>query len=153
MKKDYSKAYREVLEVLKYIPKEDLNKIPKEVLELFKKEEDKNYIFSLDKSIEFKEQILLYETKVILAYLYIDYWADKEEKKEIYNIYQEAEEKLNKQKEIESPIDVFNKKNNDVNNIEENIKTKIDKTNKLLEFKEPKWYEKILNYFKNIFRK
>ena len=35
MNNNYSKAYVEVLEILKYIPKEDLEKVPKDILANF----------------------------------------------------------------------------------------------------------------------
>ena len=45
MNNNYSKAYVEVLEILKYIPKEDLEKVPKDIMYTLEKCADKEYIF------------------------------------------------------------------------------------------------------------
>lgn len=94
MNDNYKKAYKEVLEILKFVSKEDVDKIPSDILRIFKEEQDNNYNFILDKNLEFKKQNLLKETKIILAYIYTDFWASKEEKEQIYNIYQEVEKKF-----------------------------------------------------------
>ena len=39
---EYTIAYKEVFEILKYIPNADYNKIPKEKIELYKTMQDKN---------------------------------------------------------------------------------------------------------------
>ena len=46
----YAIAYREVLEILKHIPIEDYNKIPKNEIELFEAYADNNYTFNYDTS-------------------------------------------------------------------------------------------------------
>ena len=79
---NYPNAYREVYEILKLVPKEDLNKIPAEFLQIVKKNMNKNYDFSINLDIDFvKEQEILYETKVILAYVFLNYWATEDEKR------------------------------------------------------------------------
>lgn len=65
MEDNYSKAYKEIVEILKYIPKESVNKIPKEMLDMFEEEMDKNYLFKIDTTKPFEEQELLEETKAM----------------------------------------------------------------------------------------
>ena len=79
----YAKAYTELYEILKNISEKDLNKIPKEVLDMLEEKRDKEYNFKLEENIEFENQKLLRETKILLAILYRDYWATKEEKEKI----------------------------------------------------------------------
>ena len=45
MEDNYLKAYKEIVEILKYVPEESVNKIPKEMREMFELEMDKNYSF------------------------------------------------------------------------------------------------------------
>ena len=45
MNNTYSLSYVEVLEILKHIPKEDYEKIPKEKIEFYENNKDKNYIY------------------------------------------------------------------------------------------------------------
>ena len=53
---NYANAYTEVLEILKYIPKEDYNKIPKNKIELYETYSNKNYNFikNTDKTLDEK---------------------------------------------------------------------------------------------------
>ena len=52
-------AYSEVLEILKYIPIEYYNKIPKTQIELFTTNSNKNYKFNYDLNKTLEEQNLL----------------------------------------------------------------------------------------------
>lgn len=71
---NYPNAYKEVYEILKAVPKEDFDKIPTEFMQIVKKNMNKNYDFSINLNIDFvKEQEILYETKAILAYVYLNY--------------------------------------------------------------------------------
>ena len=73
MSNNYHKAYVEVLEILKYIPKEEFNKIPKDMIQTFTEKADNSYQYHIDKTIPFEKQVLLDETKSILAILFRDY--------------------------------------------------------------------------------
>ena len=48
MKDNYSKAYKEVIEILKYVPQESVDKIPQTMLDTFKAKMDVNYDFKVD---------------------------------------------------------------------------------------------------------
>lgn len=71
----YAIAYSEILEILKYIPQEEYNKIPQEKIELFKAKADKNYKFRYDPRKKLNEQEVSKIAKGIIAILYRDYWA------------------------------------------------------------------------------
>lgn len=43
---EYANAYTEVLEILKFIPKTDYNKIPQDMIKVFSDNQNKNYIFN-----------------------------------------------------------------------------------------------------------
>ena len=77
---EYSNAYTEVLEILKYVKKEDYEKIPKEIINIFKKQSNKNYNFKFDITKKINDQEILYKTKIILAILFRDYWATDRQK-------------------------------------------------------------------------
>ena len=148
MEENYHKAYKEVIEILKYVPQESVNKIPKTMLETFEKKMDKDYVFNVDINKSFKEQNLLEETKDIFAVIFRDYWAtpyqrERIKAKEKYDRQKIEEEKANKY----NPDDIFDKK------IKEQNKGKNEKqaVNELpIEYKE-KFYLKIIRFFKNIF--
>ncbi len=52
----YGVAYSEILEILKYIPIEDYNKIPKDKIEIFETYANKEYTFEYDPNKTLKEQ-------------------------------------------------------------------------------------------------
>ena len=140
----YANAYQEVIEVLKYTKREDLIKIPKFKIDLYKKYMNNNNNFKIDKNKPLEEQNLSNESKAILANLFKDYWATDYEKqrieeKEKYDLEQIAKEKY-------SVDNLFKKK--EVN--QENASN--DNTN-LEVIKEEKWYNKLFNKIKNLFHK
>ena len=65
----YAIAYSEVLEILKHIPLEDYNKIPKTKIELFKTNADNEYTFNYDPSKTLEEQNVSNITKGIIILL------------------------------------------------------------------------------------
>ena len=73
--KEYAMAYAEVIEILKHVSYEDVNKIPKEKLDFYKINMDKEYNYKLDMTKEFEEQEMSDITKAILANIFRDYWA------------------------------------------------------------------------------
>ena len=82
MKYDYKRAYVEILEILKYLPKEDINKIPHKLIVQMEKNKSKNYRFVLDRTRKLNTQISD-TSKAILANIYKQYWATDYEKKVI----------------------------------------------------------------------
>ena len=106
MENNYTKAYTEILEILKYLPEESRNKIPNEMLEMFKIKHDKNYKFIIDIDKSFREQNLLDETKAILANIFRDYWATPYQREQIL-----AKENYDRQKLEEEKLQKYNPNN------------------------------------------
>lgn len=79
MKENYPKAYTEVLEILKYMPTDDVNKIPKELIETLKNKKDNNYTFTIDEDQDFSKLKILNETEAIMVNIFRDYWASSEQ--------------------------------------------------------------------------
>ncbi len=102
MKGNYSKAYKEVIEILKYLPKQSVEKIPSNIIETFKIKMDQNYEFPVDIAKSFEEQKLLEETKAILANIFRDYWATPYQKERII-----AKENYDRQKDEEEKRQVY----------------------------------------------
>lgn len=87
---DLKNAYVEVLEVLSYLPLNNINKIPENFIHMLENNKASNYKFKLDRSNKFDIQISEI-SKSILAYIYKEYWATDFEKKVI-----EAKQKSNR---------------------------------------------------------
>ena len=94
----YANAYTEVLDILKYISKEDYEKRPKSKIKVFEENSNKNYNFTYDENKTLDEQNVSEITKVIIAILFRDYWATKEQRYIIIKKQQEIKDQ--KQKEL-----------------------------------------------------
>ena len=151
MEDNYPKAYKEVMEILKFVPKESVDKIPQTMIDTFKAKMDNEYDFKVDINKSFEEQDLLEETKAIFANIFRDYWATPYQKERI-----EAKEKYDRQKLEEekaqkyNPDDLFKKKHIE-SVIGSTEKDTIENSNLPIEVKKEKFYEKIINFFKRIF--
>lgn len=147
MENNYYKAYKEVIEILKYVPKESVDKIPKTMIEVFKNNMDKEYEFYIDVDKNFEEQELLEETKAILANIFRDYWATQYQRTRIIEKEKNDREKIEMEKANRyNPDNIFKRsiKKNEIKNIEQ-------KTSELpIEYKE-KFYQRILKFFKKFF--
>lgn len=144
MENNYNKAYVEVLEVLKYIPKEDFEKVPKDIIETLENKKDKEYKYELNKNVAFENQILMKETKAILANFFRDYWATPEQRNAIKE-KERKEEWEEEQNKIKIDYDAVFKRN-----------TKLappKQETKIVVVEEKKWYEKFVDWIKNIFKR
>ena len=143
--KEYAMAYTEVVEILKYVPDEDVNKISKQELDFYKNNMDNEYNYKLNMTKEFEEQEMSEITKAILANIFRDYWAtpyqkEKIEAKEKYELEKLEEEKRKKY----NPDNIFKKQQ------EEKV---IENTNLPVEIENETFYRKIINVIKKIIKR
>lgn len=122
MEDNYKKAYKEVVEILKFVSKENVDKIPKEMLDMFEEEQDKEYNFKVDTTKSFEEQELLEETKAIFSNIFRDYWANDYQRKVI--IEKENTDRIKLEEEKYDSKDLF--KNNQKNFNKQNNNGKVD---------------------------
>ena len=142
----YRKAYKEVRAVLGLFSKEDLDKIPQNIINAIEKNIDKNYNFVMN---EFDESLLLDETKALLVIIYRDYFATNEEK-EIMNKKFELDTKKAKDElsfnEDQNSFEIKYKRN----------KKELEKLEKIsnlpIEVEKIKWYVKFINIIKRLFK-
>lgn len=107
---NFPKAYAEVAEILKYLPKAEYSKIDSNFIKMLEDKKDKEYIYKLDSTMEIEKQNILKETRTILAYVFLHYLGTEEENKIIQQKFKQDiinEEK--KKQEIYSK-DVFKEK-------------------------------------------
>lgn len=144
MEDKYPKAYKEVIEILKYVPKESIDKIPQDIIDTYRENMDNDYNFKVDINKSFEEQELLDETKAILANIFRDYWATPHQKKAIINKEKYERQKLEEEKiKKYNPDDLFK-------NTRENKNTQ-EEHNLLMEIKKENFFEKIITIVKKIF--
>lgn len=146
MKKTTTKAYTEILELLKFFSTEQVKKIPETKLKVFLKYRDESYSYKIDETKSFFEQDMMPETKAIFTILFEDYWATDEQKKVLKQKEVEAFKELeDKKRSLYNPDNLF--KNRRINEIENDTKS----VN--ISLLKEKWYNKIVLALKNFFNR
>ena len=151
----YANEYTEVLDILKYISKEDYEKIPKSKIKVFEENSNKNYSFTYDENKTLDEQNVSEIAKAIIAILFRDYWATKEQRYVIIKKQQEIKEQ--KQKELMAKFEQNKnisekdlKKVNVASDLDLDIDYELLGTNMQLYKKEEGFFEKLVNKIKGL---
>ncbi|MCI8384284.1 MAG: hypothetical protein HFJ33_05435 [Clostridia bacterium] len=79
MEDTYANAYVEILEILKYVPVNEIAKIPKKEIEFF--ERNKNVNYQYDYNVD--NPVTLRKTDAIIVNLFKKYFSNEEENKKI----------------------------------------------------------------------
>ena len=82
-----AKVYQEVYEILSYMDKSTVMKIPLGILEEINEKRDINYISRINPEDLFNELNVARETIVFIAWLDYNYWANDQEKEELYKTF------------------------------------------------------------------
>lgn len=144
---EYANAYSEVLEILKYIPIKDYNKIPKNKIELFEKNanDEHRFIYNPNKTLE--EQNVTKRAKAIIAILFRDYWANEIQREKIIKKQNYDRVKLEEEKRQNyNPNNIF--KNKEIKSIENPTSDIFS----MIEYKESD-FKRFLDKVKSIFVK
>lgn len=152
MKQEYKEAFTEVNEIIKIMPDELVNKIPSKFKEMLEDERDKEYNPNIQEPLE--KCKLKNETIIILGLIYRDFLCSPDERKQLQEKdtreLQEVEKSIEEEiREKYNPDNIFKKKNQ--NNIEESNNK--EENTSMTVIKEEKWYQKIFNLIKGLFRK
>ena len=143
---NYARAYKEVIEILKFVPAESVNKIPKTIIKGLQGGMDKNYDFEIDINKSFEEQELLKETKAILANIFRDYWATPYQKERISTKEQEDRQKSEEEKKSKyNSKDIF-----DIKTSKGNVK-KVE-SSLPREIKREKFFDKLVSFIKKLLK-
>lgn len=144
MKESYEKAFAEIDDILNMMPVQLTNKIPINFRNMISAKKSVDYKPNITEP--FEEQELMEETIIILGLIYRDFLCDEEERKKLKA--QDAE----KAKEIEeelrqkyNPDNLFNKKKEEISKQESKME--------LIVVSEERWYKRIFNFIKNIFKR
>ena len=139
------KAYAEVDEILSYMEDKYVEKIPKEMIDIFKKEKLQEYTPKINPQLPLEKQNLQRKTLIILAMLNLNYWCeDEKEKQKLIEIYTENDKKKEKElREKYNPDNIFKKKATD---------SKIE-NKEIIEYKQENFFKKILTRIMKLFKK
>lgn len=145
--KEFAEASAEINEILKYLPEEYVEKIPKKLRDFFKEIESKEYKTNIDPYKTLDEQDLKPKTKTLITVLYRNYWCNEEERAELDKILIENDKKYEEElREKYNPDNIFKKKDKD-----EEIK-EVEETS-LAVYNNKMWYQKAFEFISNIFKK
>ena len=155
---NYPKAYKEVFVILNNMRKEEQNLIPESFMQTIKTNMDENYNFKLEEDVDFENQKLMRETRTILAYIFVNYWASKEQKRKIEKKFKQDiidwennKPAYNQEELFESRKAKISKKEN-VQNIEQ-TDNEISKENQLTIVKKQTIFTRIIDKLKTFFKR
>ena len=147
---EYANAYSEVLEILKYISKEDYEKIPNSKIELFETNHNEDYIFKYNPNKTLDEQNVSKTAKAIIAILFRDYWATEIQKEKIITKQNYDRKQLEEKKKERYNSDNLFKNNEKKINLDG---TKQEQKLALIEINNIKWYKKVWKFITRFFSK
>lgn len=154
MEKKYAKAYTEVLEILKHIPKDEYDRIPKAEIQFYESNCDKTYKFEYDDSLAVEKQKISREANIVIVALYMNYFASSRQNSIINEILkqntikeeQEKNEKYDVSKIFEnSKYAKRDTVNENKNQISENLPIEVNS-------KKENFMRKIINKIRGIFQ-
>lgn len=148
--KEFAETSAEIAEILSYLPVEYVDKIPLKLREFFKKVADKDYVSNIDPYKTLDKQDMKPKTKTLLTIIYREYWCNEEERTELDKILIENDKLYEAElREKYNPYNIF-KKNDDNEKFPLNNEL-YENTTLPIEVKKERFYEKIINFFKNLF--
>ena len=145
------KDFTEVNQVIKYMNKNDVDKISPNFLKLIRDNMDTSYIFNYDESKNVYQQDLSKNARIIISIMYIKYLATEQEKIKYYEkmVDDKKKDEGNRLKENIFKKEIDKELFDDILNAESNSQDK----NLNVMVCETKWYHKIINKIKNFFCK
>lgn len=144
---EYTEAIVEVLDILENSDDEINKKIPEKLIEFWKRNKSKTYKPNLDHNKPLNEMNLKDKTKDIITMVYLNYLCNKNEKEITLDTIRENEENYQLMiREKYNPDDIFKNKRE--------IKSEQQTEEKnLTVVQEEKWYKKLFNIIKGLFKR
>ena len=142
-----SNTYEEVYEILSYMDKLTVMKVPEEILKIIKTKRNKNFKTKINKDDIFNEENVSKETIDFICWLDYKYWIDEERKYEIDRINIEKVKKSEEEKRKKyNPDNIFKNR--------EKKYTEIPTSNitSMIEYKESV-FKRVIDKIKSIFAK
>lgn len=132
--------------VLNHLDSECIKKIPYKIRKTIQEKRDTQYKWNYDETKSLDEQNLDRRTIAMLSYLNMEYLLDKEQKKLMEDIHRFNEAKSEEEKSRKYDKDnIFKPKK------EQTIPE--DRVVALTEVPNERWYKRLINFLKNIFKK
>ncbi len=148
----YKRAYSELLEIIKYLPLNEYEQIPKRKIDFYERNKDQSYNFKYNPEKNLKEQNVLRETKALIVTLFSDVFATEEQKEKLKIVLAQNEQKYQEELSKKYTYDgLFDKKQK--NDFTKDEKTGTYVENKQMELYRDNIFAKILKFVKKWFNK
>ena len=147
MDEKYKIALSEVYELLKIMPDEIIQNIPKKFITIIETERDINYTKQINMPLNIND--FQKETIVLLGLIYRDFLCSEEERQEIYKQDEELLKKYNEELNEKYNSDKIFVKTKTPTSLDNEIKQELA----LVEVHSEKWYKRVWNFITNIFKK
>lgn len=99
MTNSYAKACTELLEIIKYLPKEEYEKIPKEKITVWEQNKDIDYEFKIDPNQPIEEQNISIKTNAMIIALFKECFASEKQKEKLQRILKQNDLEIQKEKQ------------------------------------------------------
>lgn len=142
---NYPNAYKEVYVILNNMNEKEKSAIPQEFLEMVEAKMNNDYEFQLQENVEFENQTLLRETKAILAYIFLNYWATEDQKTKIEHVFNQDIIEKEEEKGKYNPQELFNNKKEEESIPKEELQ--------IVDYKKENIVVRLINRIKNLFKK
>ena len=150
MKNTINQAFTEVYDVINHMEIEMQEKIPKKFINLIKENRDLDYKLNINYKEDIKKQ-LLKESKVILSLIYRDFLCSKEKKEKLLQLDLEEIRKEEKILREKYEIDFEKRKKEKIGKTIEETKEQDEKLP--IKVEKEKWYKKISEFLKRLFKR
>lgn len=140
-------VYSEVYSLIKLFGYDYERLLPDKVREKINMKRDKNYNPQYSMDIPLEKQNIHSDSMAILANIQYNYWCRTEnEKKQFLNELKQVDiDSEKKLRELYNPDNIFKKNNQSMQKNTEEVA--------MVEVKELKWYKKVFEFFRKIFKK
>ena len=149
MNKISPRSANQLYEIIQLLPDDSKEKIPLSIIKLLEKKKLDTNEITISTIEHINNDALLDETKKYLSYIFLNYLANEDERKEFNQILEENENRYEKTlREKYNPDNIFNSnKETEKSPILENItieEIELNENNKMIKVEDKKWWNKIL---------
>ena len=144
---EFAEASAELIEIFKYLPKAELEKVPLKLRNFFEKVAKQDYIAHIDPYKPLEQQYLKEKTKDLISVIYMNYWATEEERLDLNRVISENDKKYEEElREKYNPDNIFKNKTNEEYNMQEDPQ-------EIIKYEKKNIIQKIFEKIKSIFKR
>ena len=155
---EFADASSELIEILKYLPQNEVEKVPQKLRSFFIKVANNNYVTKIDPNKSMQEQDIKEKTKDLITVLYRNYWCNEDERtsldKKLIENDKKYEEMLRKKYNSEN---IFGVKEKVTEEYKEEIKEEKElienTTQEMIKYTKLNFLQKIFEKIKSFFKR